>query len=85
VSRRIRKISPPSGVRTPDSRACSESLYRLSYPGFQMHQKGLKLNGIRQLLVYGHVSATCMILGESIHTRKKNIEAMLVASKEVYK
>jgi hypothetical protein len=30
---RVREISPPTGIRSPDGPACSESLYRLSYPG----------------------------------------------------
>ena len=29
----MRIISPPTGIRFPDRPACSESLYRLSYPG----------------------------------------------------
>ena len=32
-SGRMRKISPPTGIRSPDRQARSESLYRLSYPG----------------------------------------------------
>ena len=32
-SGRVRKISPPTGIRSPDRPARSESLYRLSYPG----------------------------------------------------
>jgi hypothetical protein len=32
-SRRMRKISPPTGIRSPDRPARSESLNRLSYPG----------------------------------------------------
>jgi hypothetical protein len=31
-SGRVRKISPPTGTRSPDRPARSESLYRLSYP-----------------------------------------------------
>jgi hypothetical protein len=30
---RVRKISPPTGIRSPEHQALSESLYRLSYPG----------------------------------------------------
>ena len=30
-SGRVRKISPPTGIRSPDRPARSESLYRLSY------------------------------------------------------
>ena len=32
-SGRVRKISPPTGIRSPDRPARSESLYRLSYLG----------------------------------------------------
>ena len=32
-SGRVRKISPASGIRSPDRSALSESLYLLSYPG----------------------------------------------------
>jgi hypothetical protein len=35
-SGRIRKISPPTGILSPDGPARSESLYRLSYPGPQL-------------------------------------------------
>ena len=31
-SERVRKISPPTGIRSPDRPPRSESLYRLSYP-----------------------------------------------------
>ena len=32
-SRQVRKISPPTGIWSPDRPVCSESLYRLSYLG----------------------------------------------------
>ena len=32
-SGRVRKLSPHTGIRSPDRPACSESLYRLNYPG----------------------------------------------------
>jgi hypothetical protein len=32
-SGQVRNISPPTGIRSPDRPARSESLYRLSYPG----------------------------------------------------
>jgi len=34
-SRQVRKISPPTGIWSPDRPARSQSLYRLSYPGPQ--------------------------------------------------
>ena len=45
----------------------------------QVNQDGLKLNGTHQLLAYAD---DVNILGGSIHTLKKNSEALVVASKE---
>jgi len=42
-----------------------------------VNQDGLKLNGTHQLLVYAD---DVHILGGSIHTIKKNAEALVVAS-----
>jgi len=33
----VRKTSPPTGIRSPDRPARSESLYRLTYPCLQLH------------------------------------------------
>ena len=46
----------------------------------QVNQNGLKLNGTHQLLVYAD---NVNILGGSVHTLKKNAEALIVASKEI--
>jgi len=46
----------------------------------QVNQNGLKLNGAHRLLVNAD---DVTILGRSIHTRKKNTEALVVASKEI--
>jgi hypothetical protein len=46
----------------------------------QLNQNGLKLNGTHQLLVYPD---DVTILVVSVHTIKKNAEALLVASKEI--
>jgi len=44
----------------------------------QVHQGGLKINGIHQLLVYAY---NVNKLGESVHTIKET-ETLVVASKE---
>jgi len=44
----------------------------------QTNQDGLKLNGTHQLVVY---TDDVHILGGSVHTIKKNTEALVVASK----
>jgi hypothetical protein len=46
----------------------------------QVNQDGLKLNGTHQLLVYAD---DVNILGGSVHTVKKNAEALVVATKEI--
>jgi len=49
----------------------------------QVNQDGLKLNGTHQILVYANDVNT---LGRSVHNiekKKKNIEVLVVASKEI--
>ena len=46
----------------------------------QVNQDGLKLNGTHQLLAYAD---DVNILGESVHTVKKNAEASVAATKEI--
>ena len=46
----------------------------------QVNQDGLKLNGTHQLLAYAD---DVNILGESIHTLKKNAEALVAAAREI--
>jgi hypothetical protein len=47
-----------------------------------INQDGLKLNGAHQLLVYVYAD-NVNILGGSVHTVKKNTEALEVGSKEI--
>jgi hypothetical protein len=47
---------------------------------FHVNQNGLKLNGTHHLLVY---TDDVNILGGSVNTIQKNIEALIVASKEI--
>ena len=46
----------------------------------QVNQDGLKLNGTHQLLAY---SDDVFILGGSVHTVKKNVEALVAATREI--
>ena len=46
----------------------------------QINQDGLKLNGPHQLLAYAD---DVNILGGSVHTVKKNAEALVAATKEI--
>jgi hypothetical protein len=46
----------------------------------QVNQDGLKLNGTHQLLAYAD---DVNILGGSVHTVKKNAEALVVATTEI--
>ena len=55
--------------------------YALNYATWrvQVTQKGLKLNGTNQLLVYAD---EVNILGGSVHAIKENAEAFVVVSKD---
>jgi hypothetical protein len=46
----------------------------------QVNWDGLKLNNTHQLLVYAD---DVNVLGVSVHTIKKNVEALVVVSKEI--
>jgi hypothetical protein len=46
----------------------------------QANQEGLKLNGTHQLLLYAD---DVTILGGSVHTIRKNTEALVIASKDI--
>jgi hypothetical protein len=53
--------------------------YCVLYRRVQVIQDGLKLNGTHQLLVYADY---VNVLGGSVHIRKENAVALVVASKE---
>jgi len=46
----------------------------------QVNQDGLKLNGTHQLLVYAD---DVDMVGGSVHTIKENVEALVLAGKEI--
>jgi hypothetical protein len=48
-SGQVRKISPPTGIRSPDRPACSQSLYRLSYPAHNVWHRQIPKAKIIQL------------------------------------
>ena len=54
--------------------------FALEYAVRRVNQDGLKLNVIRQLVVYAD---DVNMLGESVYTLKKNTETLLVSSKEI--
>ena len=51
-SERVRKISPPTGIRCPDRPASSELLYRLSYPGRSNKEKCLYIPFDQRMILW---------------------------------
>jgi hypothetical protein len=47
-SGQVRKISPPTGIRSPDRPARRQSLYRLSYPAHKIGRASTKINEDRK-------------------------------------
>ena len=45
-SGRVRKVSPPTGIRSPDRPARSESLYRLRYPASLLKEYFMKIRTV---------------------------------------
>ena len=51
-SGRVRKISPPTGIRSPDRPARSESLYWLNYPGPPWNEGTFRIDGTVDVALY---------------------------------
>jgi len=73
---------PMNGLQRRDALSPLLFKFALEYAirRIQVNQDGLKLNGTHHLLVYAD---DVNILGGSVHTIKKNAEALVVASKEI--
>ena len=60
-SGQVRKISPPTGIRSPDRQTRSQSLYRLSYTGpYCMFKRGNYLNAIPKRVIFNVVRTDTM-------------------------
>jgi hypothetical protein len=71
-----------NGLKLGDSLSPLLFNFALEYiiPRVQVHQAGLKLNSTHQLLDYAD---DVNLLGGSVHTIKKSVEASVVDSKEI--
>ena len=70
-----------NGLKHGDALTLCFSILPCSMPlgGFRVNQNGLKLNGTHQILAYAD---DVNILEGSVHTVKKNAEALVAATKE---
>jgi hypothetical protein len=68
-SGQVRKISPPTGIRSPDRPARSQSLYRLSYPALLLLNYYQENTFIKS--VYMHVCLCVHIYKVGLHCRNE--------------
>ena len=82
IDKNLSDVSPVwNGLKQGDALSPFSYMSALEYAirRVQVNQNGLKLNGAHQLLVYAD---DVTVFGVSVHTIKKNAEALVVASKE---
>ena len=80
---RVRNISPPTWIRSPDGPACSESLYGLTYAGLIYWVDDKHFAFINNINIsndkYEHSSSIVKILLESFENNNQEIWALLGA------
>ena len=82
-SRRVRKISPPTGIRSADLPARSESLYRLRYPGPPYRRKGMLIQWVSFIVVLSSTAVMGVAANTGFVCDKAGVLVMVVVETAV--